>query len=437
MGANASAIGRTPDAKNWRLIAFVFLPFAAGYYLSYLFRSINALISGQLTSDLALGAADLGLLTSVYFLTFAAAQIPIGVLLDRHGPRRIQSALLLIAAAGAALFGMAEGFVPLVVARAMIGLGVAAALMAGLKAIVLWFPRERVALVNSYLIMLGALGAVTATAPAERLVDWTGWRGLFELLAAATAACAVVIYFVVPEPVSVASSESSAPASLKTVYSDPRFWRLAPISATCVGSAWALQGLWAAPWLTDVEGLDRPSLIMRLFVMAVALSFGALLLGTIADRMRRRGIALQALLAAIAMLFIAAQLTLILRLPLPSCLSWSVVAAVGAGTVLSYAIVADYFPKELAGRANAALNVFHLGWAFVFQCSTGLILQQWPSQDGHYPLLAYQVAFGLNVVLQIAALAWLELPRLRALCPAFASELGRSFFETALEPVTR
>ena len=208
---------------------------------------------------MALGPADLGLLTSVYFLTFAAAQIPIGVLLDRYGPRRIQSVLLLIAAAGAALFGTVEGFIPLLVARAMIGLGVAAALMAGLKAIVLWFPRERVALVNSYMIMLGALGAVTATAPAERMLDWTGWRGLFELLAAATAACAVVIYFVVPEPVSITSlPKSSAPPSLKTVYADPRFWRLAPLSATCVGSAWALQGLWAAPWLTDVEGLDRP-----------------------------------------------------------------------------------------------------------------------------------------------------------------------------------
>ena len=362
------------------------------------------------------------------------------MLLDRYGPRRIQSVLLLVAAAGAALFSIADGFVPLVVARAMIGLGVAAALMAGLKAIVLWFPRERVALVNSYMIMLGALSAVTATAPAERLLEWTGWRGLFELLAAATAACAVVIYFVVPEPLSKKSSpKSSAPASLKTVYRDPRFRRLAPLSATCVGSAWALQGLWAAPWLADIEGLDRPSLITRLFVMAVALSFGALLLGTIADQMRRRGVGLHGLLAAVAALFIAAQLTLILQLPLPSYFSWSVVAAVGAGTVLSYAIVADYFPKELAGRANAALNVFHLGWAFVFQCSTGLILEQWLSQDGHYPLLAYQVAFGLNVALQIAALVWLDLPRLRALSPAFASELGRSFFahRTAVEPVTR
>jgi MFS family permease/predicted DNA-binding protein len=426
--------------QNGRLIATVFLPFAAGYYLSYLFRSLNAPISAHLTSDLALGAADLGLLTSVYFLTFAAAQIPIGVLLDRYGPRRIQSALLLVAAAGAVLFGMAETFVGLVLARAMIGLGVAAALMASLKAIVLWFPRERVALINSYMIMLGTLGAVTATAPIEHLLDWIGWRGLFELLAAVTAACAVVIYFVVPEPVSVPSSpQGSRPANLKAVFADPRFWRLAPLSATCVGSAWALQGLWAAPWLTDVEGLDRASLITRLFMMAVALSFGALLLGTVADRMRRRGMTPHALLLMVAIVFVAAQFALILRLPVPSSISWSIVSAVGASTALSYAIIADYFPQELAGRANAALNVFHLGWAFLFQWSTGLILEQWPCQDGHYPLIAYQVAFGLNVALQIAALICFEAHRVRTFGSALTSEPGRFFFacRTALEPVTR
>jgi sugar phosphate permease len=140
------------------LIAFVFLPVAVGYYLSYLFRTINGLISSVLTSKLALGAADLGLLTSVYFLTFAAAQIPVGALLDRYGPRRVQAALLLIAALGAALFGAAQTFRALVLARAMIGVGVAAALTAGLKAIVLWFPRERVALLNCSMVMLGRDG---------------------------------------------------------------------------------------------------------------------------------------------------------------------------------------------------------------------------------------------------------------------------------------
>lgn len=123
-------------AQNWRLILCVFLPLAAGFYLSYLFRSINAIIAGPLMSELGLGAGDFGLLTSVYFLTFAAAQLPVGILLDRHGPRRVQSSLLVIAAGGAALFAISETFLPLLVSRALIGLGVAAALAAALKAIV-------------------------------------------------------------------------------------------------------------------------------------------------------------------------------------------------------------------------------------------------------------------------------------------------------------
>ena len=414
----------------------MFLPFAIGYYLSYLFRTINGLISGVLTSNLALSAADLGLLTSIYFLTFAAAQIPIGGLLDRYGPRRVQGALLLIAALGAALFGAAESFWALVFARAMIGLGVAAALTAGIKAIVLWFPKERVALLNGYMVMLGALGAVTATAPAEVLMDWTGWRGLFELLAAATAATAILIYAVVPERAVVSPKP---PLSLRSVYASPHFWRLAPLSATCVGSAWALHGLWATAWLTDVEGLDRPNVVTQLFAMAIALSVGGLLLGTVADQTRRRGIGPERLFALLAVLFIAAQLALIFRLLLPSSVLWSVVAIVGAGTVLSYAIVAEHFPKELTGRANGALNVFHFGWAFTLQYAIGLILQQWPSQDGHYPTIAYQVAFGINLGLQIAALTWFELaglPAVRLLFRPFArpSNAGRQTIIRRVRP---
>ena len=322
--------------QSWRLITLVFLPFTAGYYLSYLFRTINALISGRLTSDLALGAADLGLLTSVYFLTLAALQVPIGIWLDRYGPRRVQSVLMLVAAAGAALFGAADGLLTLIFARLLIGFGVAAALMAGLKAIVLWFPKERVAFINGCMVMLGALGAVTATAPAELLLQWTGWRGMFELLAVATDASSALIYFLVPERVVAASMPASgAPVSLKTIYSDPRFWRLAPLSATCVGTAWALQGLWAAPWLADVDRLDRAGVIRHLFVMAVALSAGALLLGTMADRLRRHGIGPRNILAGVAGLFIAAQFALLAQLPLPSYLLWSVIAAVGAAPVLS------------------------------------------------------------------------------------------------------
>ena len=156
------------------------------------------------------------------------------------------------------------------------------------------------------------------------------------------------------------------------VYADPRFWRLAPLSAACIGTAWALQGLWAAPWLSDVERLDRSGLLWHLLIMAIALSLGGLLWGVAVDRARRRGVGPRPLLGLVATMFIAAQLALILRLPLPSYVPWIVVAAVGAGTVLSYAILAEYFPKELAGRANAALNLFHIGSAFVVQYMTGL-----------------------------------------------------------------
>jgi MFS family permease len=341
------------------LLLRVFLPFVAGYYLAYLFRTINAVMASPLATELGLSAGDLGLLTSVYFLTFAAAQIPIGILLDRYGPRRVQSILMVVAALGSALFAASENFSMLLLGRALIGLGVAAALTAGMQALVLWFPRERVPLLNGWMVMLGALGAVTATWPAELLLASIGWRELFGLLAALTAVCAIMVHFVVPEAAPITNKAASV--GLKKVYTDPRFWRLAPLSASCIGTAWALQGLWAAQWLADVDGLDREGVVQHLFIMAVALSIGAIGLGIAAGRLRRRGIGPETLLGLVATIFVAIQVALILRLPLPSYILWSGVAATGAATVLSYAILADYFPKELTGRANGALNLFHIG----------------------------------------------------------------------------
>ena len=403
----ARPVAKDP-AENRSLILRVFLPFVFGYYIAYLFRTINAVMAAPLATELGLGADDLGLLTSVYFLTFAAAQIPIGILLDRYGPRRVQSVLLAIAAIGSALFAVSDHFWMLLVGRALIGLGVASAMTAGLKALVLWFPGHRVPLLNGLMVMLGALGAVTATLPADLLLDWIGWRELFGLFAALTAASAVMIYLIVPEAARVPSGAVSA--GLRKVYADPRFWRVAPLSASCIGTAWALQGLWAAQWLKDVEGLDRAGVVFHLFAMAVALSLGAILLGVAADRLRRRGVGPEVLLGLVAVAFITTQFALILRLPLPSYLQWAVVAAVGAATVLSFAILAEYFPKQLAGRANGALNLFHIAVAFAVQYTTGVVLQHWTPEAGHYPEIAYQTAFALNLVLQIVAWIWFALP---------------------------
>jgi MFS family permease len=386
-----------------RPILLVLLPFATGYFLSYFYRTINAVISAELSASMDLRASDLGLLTSVYFLAFAAMQLPVGIALDRYGPRRVQGILLLVAAFGAALFGAAQTLGVFVIARALIGLGVAAGLIAGLKSIRLWFPKDRLPLLNGCFIMLGTLGALMATAPAELMVAWMGWRVLFTVLAIATAACAVVITVWSPERALERPKAGHAVSSLRAIYTNQRFWRVAPLSTMCISTAWALQGLWAGPWLADVEHLDRPQVIRHLFVMALALCTGALLFGILAERLRRVGVRTQVVLAAVGVLFIAAQLALILRLPVPSYVVWAIVGSAGAATVLSFTILADYFPNEIAGQANAALNLFHIGGAFILQYAIGIIVDFWGSKGGHYPTIAYQSAFTIVLCLQVIA----------------------------------
>jgi MFS family permease len=390
----------------WRPVLLVFLPFSAGYFLSYFFRTINAVLASALTKELGLSASDLGLMTGVYFLTFAIVQLPLGILLDRFGPRRVQCVFLLLTAIGAALFAATDRFEILIAARALIGLGAAGALIAGLKAIVLCFPRERVPLLNGCFIMLGTLGAVAATSPAEWLLTFVGWRSLLDWAAATTVAVAILIFAVVPDLTPSASGRSAWSGSLKQIYHDWRFWRLAPLSTMCISTAWAVQGLWAERWLVDVDGLNRPAVVNHLLVMALVLSAGALLLGICADRLRAVRVQPSGILGGAALLFMSSELVLIVDPHSLSYLPWALVAGMGAGTVLSYSILAEYFPKEIAGQANAALNVFHIGGAFVLQEFIGWVIDRWPAHGEHYPSIAYKTALALIIGLQLIAMAW-------------------------------
>lgn len=177
----------------------VFLPFAAGYFLSYLYRTINAVLSPYLAAELRLDATDLGLLTSVYFLTFAAFQLPLGMLLDRFGPRRVEALLLLFAAVGSGLFAISHHATELIIGRALIGLGVSACLMASFKAFVVWFPASRLPAVNGWVLAAGGLGALVATAPVEAALKLTDWRGLFMILAGLSFAVTAALIWIVPE----------------------------------------------------------------------------------------------------------------------------------------------------------------------------------------------------------------------------------------------
>ncbi len=400
---------RQRSIPRWRLFVCVLLPFGAAYYVSYVFWLISPLIAGSLTSELNLSSSDLGWFASSYVFALMVAQLPIGGLIDRHGSRQVQSACLIFAAAGAIVFALGDTLAVLILGRIMIGLGVATILIAGLKSIASWFPADQIATANGLLVSLGALGAITATEPAAVLIDAFGWRLVHLGLAGAAVFCAVVIFAMVPEPKRLPLSRESS-TTLRAIYSDRQFWKIAPLSAACVGTAWAMQGFLAAPWFSDVEAFDRQTVIRHLFVMAVALGVGATLLGTLSDRLRKVGIATGSLFGCIALISIVSELSILQHWPIPSYLCWAMVALMGASGVLSHTIIASYFPKEASGRANTALHLLHLGAAFVVQWATGAIIDLWQIRNAVHPVQAYQMAFAVNFVMQAAGLIWFLWP---------------------------
>ncbi|HHW78945.1 MAG TPA: MFS transporter [Xanthomonadaceae bacterium] len=387
----------------------IFLPFAAGYFLSYLYRTINAVLSPYLVAELGLSATDLGLLTSVYFLTFAAFQLPLGMLLDRFGPRRVEATLLLFAAAGAGMFAFGGGLVELVVGRGLIGLGVSACLMASFKAFVLWFPAARLPAVNGWVLAAGGLGALAATAPVETALRLTDWRGLFAGLAGLSFAVALCLVLAVPE-----QRRNPAPPDgwraqwrgVGDIFRDRAFWTIAPSSVVSQASFLAVQGLWAGPWLRDVAGLDRTMAADYLFWIAAAMVGGFLGMGQLTYRLSRYGIPPVAVAAGGMALFMFVQLALLFEwgplLPL-----WMSFGFFGTSGVLNYAILTQAFPPALAGRVNTALNLLVFVAAFAGQWGMGAIIDRWPAAGGGYAAPGYRLAFGLALALQLLSWAWL------------------------------
>lgn len=400
-------LGSTSETRPVRRISLhqavsVFLPLAAGYFLSYLFRNANAPIAEELVRDLDTGAASIGLLTSVYFLAFALAQIPIGIALDRFGPRRVQAVLLVAAGCGALLFSAAHGEFNLIVGRFLIGLGTAGCLMSGLKATRQWFPIESLASVNSNFIMFGGLGALAATAPLAALVGAVGWRWTFDVLAAVALLLAFVTYAVVPD--APQSAEDSVPVGgLKELVQHRLFRRFAPMSALCFGAVTAFQGLWAALWFSDVGQLDAHAIAVRLLYMAVGFIVGAPLFGFLARRLQPR-LSIASLATRAAVLLVGIETLIALRVPVSDFIIWPLFAAMGAIPVLSYGVLADLFPGSLIARANGLLNVLHTVTAFALQTVIGMVIGIWPRSNGAYPVIAYESAIALVIVLQVVAI---------------------------------
>jgi MFS family permease len=387
----------------------VFIPFALGYFLSYLYRLVNAVIAPNLTADFNLGPSELGLLTSAYFISFAAFQLPLGVLLDRFGPRRIEAALLVCAASGAAVFAGAESLPGLVVGRALIGLGVSSCLMAAFKAFTLWFPSNQWPRINGLQLAAGGLGALSATVPVEAALRFTDWRGVFLLLAGATGAVALSVFGCVPEKTREADRSRLGDQfkGIARVFTSPVFWRIAPLATFSQATYMSIISLWAGPWLRDIAGLDRSGAAQVLLWAAAAMTAGYIVMGVLAEWLGRHGVKTMDTGLWGMILFMAVQAWIILGPGALAPLAWAAFGFIGTTGVIPYPALTMSFPPQLAGRVNTGLNLLVFVAAFAAQWGIGVVIDLFPvSSAGNYAPQGYRLSFGVMLGLQGICLLW-------------------------------
>lgn len=392
-----------------RSVAVVFLTFAFAYFFSALLRAVTATLAPVFSAELALSAADLGLLAGAYFLGFSALQLPLGSALDRHGPKRTLLVLLAVAVLGCAAFALAGSLLTLAAARVLIGAGVAACLMAPLTAYrrLLSVPAQLRA--NSWMLMTGSLGMLASTLPVQWLLPALGWRGLFWMLAALLALAMALIALVVPRDAPVAPREevpaAAPPGGYLTIVRHPLFQRMAPLGFFLYGGLVAVQSLWAGPWLTRVTGASAHEAAQGLFAINLAMLFAFMAWGALMPRLVHRGIDAVRLMTW--------------GLPLPLALMFANVALGGdAGAwhwaawcvactfvSVSQPAVGAAFPSALAGRALSAFNLVIFSGVFCIQWGVGLAIDALRA-GGADEITAYRLAFAGFGVCCVLAYGW-------------------------------
>ncbi|MBP6717637.1 MAG: MFS transporter [Rhodoferax sp.] len=383
--------------------------YAAGYFLSYGLRSVNAVIAPELMREMNVSAAGLGLLTSAYLLAFGLFQLPLGLLLDRFGPRRVEAALLLVAATGCALFGLGQSLESLVLGRALIGLGVSACLMGSFKAFSQWFPVERLPALTATIMVAGGLGALSASVPVTAVLPLLGWRGVFFLCSGLLVLTAALLMRVPDQPVrGPHATLVQQIQSLGTIYTSRQFWRFAPQGGLIVGGYMAIQGLWVVPWLMEVNGASRTTAAEILFMLGLAMLAGFAFVATCATWLARRGVSPMALLTGGMGLALMVELCIVMNLAPPTVL-WPLLGLSFSLGNIAYSQLSATFPVHLSGRVNTALNLMVFVGAFGLQWGFGTAVEAFAA-SGLSRADAFRATLGSLLVAQVLAFAWFLIP---------------------------
>ena len=352
----------------------IFLIFALGYFISTLLRAINATISPELVSEFDLSAAELGLLGGGYFLGFATVQIPLGYLLDSKGPRKIVSYFLSITIVGLILFAYAQNFIMLLVSRILIGIGVGACLMGPLTAYRVWYLDETQQRANSWMLMVGAIGMLSSSLPVQYFIPTIGWRGVFIFLTVLTLICIILIILFIPKWQTEEKLNKIKYAELKNVWQNSFFRSLVPVGFFNYGGLFAIQTLWAGPWMTRVSGYTAEESAKGLFLIYFCLLFSFLLWGYFVPKFSKN------IKDAVKLLRWGAPLNLIVLLLIiylgssAGASYWALFAVSSIFLSLTQPAVGMAFSTSNAGKALTSFNLLLFVGAFFIQWIIGIII---------------------------------------------------------------
>ena len=353
----------------------IFLVFALGYYISNLLRAITATISPNLISEFNLSAGDLGLLGGGYFLGFAAVQIPLGYLLDNKGPKKIVSYFLLIAVLGMISFSLSENFITLLLSRILIGVGVGACLMGPLTAYRIWYQDETQQRANSWMLMVGAIGMLSSSLPVQFFLPIVGWRMIFITLALLTIFCIILIIFFIPNwNKANTQSNSKDNGSLKEIWNNNFFKSLVPMGFFNYGGLFAIQTLWAGPWMVKVSGYTPEQSANGLFIIYFSLLISFLSWGYLVPKISKN------VSDAIRLLKFGAPLNLIVLAfiiylgPKAGAYHWAFFAVSSVFLSLTQPAVGMAFSLSNAGKALTSFNLLLFIGAFALQWIIGVII---------------------------------------------------------------
>ena len=353
----------------------IFIVFALGYFISTLLRAITATISPELVSEFNLTSGELGLLGGGYFLGFASVQIPLGYLLDSKGPRKIVSYFLSLSIVGLILFATAQNLTMLLISRVLIGVGVGACLMGPLTAYRIWFQDETQQRANSWMLMVGAIGMLSSSLPVQFFLPIIGWRAIFLSLALLTLACIILIVIFIPkwQPKSIDNKHLNE-SKLSTVWKNPLFKSLVPMGFFSYGGFFAIQTLWAGPWMIRVSGYTPEESAQGLFIIYFCMLISFLVWGYFVPKFSKNVNDAIRLLKIGAPLSLCVLMLIIYLGPKAGSIHWALFIVSSIFLSLTQPAVGMAFSLSNAGKALTSFNLLIFIGAFFIQWIIGLII---------------------------------------------------------------